>query len=308
MSDKSDRKLHVNSLMNFGDPWDSIIPNNDSTNLFIAGLGIIFNHYVAIPNPIYESNLGDLRRIFPEDDTTFNLDKRFDFIENGFLYKYTGQVWGIFQGNNKQFREIASGLYSSSGALITFNRYYRGSDKYASFAEYDKLIPCISGKDFFSVNWEKTQVSQTGINRLQFPACEIEYVIDSTGKFYYEGQDFKLENGHIKWISIKGADRPGIDPLSGKSRIISVRYKYKPTFYVKSLAHDIRMHASFDSQGEPQYPLSTTPEGDIVYKPGPSSVNIVADYIFLDRRTANEDRVDAQIEDDNSDNGNIGPR
>lgn len=308
MSDKSERKSHTNSLLDFDSVWDSVIPNNDATNLFIAGLGIIFNHYVAIPNVIHESNLGDLRRTFPEQSSPLNSDKRFDFIENGFLYKYVGQVWGIFQGNNKQFRDIASGLYSESGAFVTFNRYYRGTDKYASFAEYDKLVPCISGKEFFSVNWEKTQVSQTGINRLQFLACEIEYVIDSSGRFYYEGQDYKLENGHIRWTSKPGADRPGIDPNTGRSRVIGVRYKYKPTYYVRNLAHDIRMHVSYDSQGEPQYPLSTTPEGDIVYKPGPTSVNIVADYVFLDRRTQDDDTKDAQLEDDNSDNGNVGPR
>lgn len=308
MSDKSDRKSHINNLMDFESPWDSVIPNNDATNLFISGLGIIFNHYVAIPNPIYESNLGDLRRSFPEESTALNADKRFDFIENGFLYKFAGQVWGIFQGNNKQFREIASGLYTESGAFVTFNRYYRSSNKYASFAEYDKLIPCISGKEFFSVNWEKTQVNQTGINRLQFPACEIEYIIDSAGREYLENQDFKLENGNIRWISRQGADRPGIDPNTGKSRVISVRYKYKPTYYVRNLAHDIRMHPTIDSQGEPQWPMSTDTNGEIVYKPGPTSVNIVADFVFLDRRTADEDAKDAQLEDDNSDNGNVGPR
>lgn len=297
--DKSDRKPSdvKNVLMDFESPWDSVIPNSDATNHFISGLGIVFNHYVAIPNVIYESNLGDLRRIFPEELPATSPDKRFDYIENGFLYKYAGQVWGIFQGNNKQFREIPSGLYTQSGAFITFNRYYRNTNKYASFAEYDKLIPCVSGHQFFSVNWEKTQVSLSGTNRLQFLATEIEYVVDSAGRIYDQDVDYKLVKGDLCWISRPGADRPGIDPLTGRGRVISVRYKYKPTYYVKSLAHDIRMHASFDSQGEPSYPLSVQPNGDVTYKPGPSSVNIVADFVFLDRRTADENGPDAQLED-----------
>jgi hypothetical protein len=264
---------------------------------------MIFNHYIAIPNPIYEVNLGDLRRTFPEKD--FKGDKQFDFVENGFLYKFAGQVWAIFQGNNKKFADISSGLYGQSGAFATFNRYYRSSNKYVSLAEYDKLIPCISGKEFFSVNHEKTQVNLTGINRLQFKATEIEMVVDSSGRIYYEGIEFNLVDGYIKWID--NTDRPSLDPNSGKGRVMSVRYRYKPTFYVKMLAHDIRMHAALDSQGEPSYAIETLPNGDIQYKPGPISANLVADFVFLDQRTNDDERVDAQILED-EDNGNLGPR
>lgn len=304
MADNSDRKPEdiTNEILDFGSPWASVIPDNDATNNFISGLGIIFNHYVAIPNVIYESNIGDLRRIFPEELPNAVVGQKFDFIENGFLYKYAGQVWGIFQGNNKRFDHIASGLYTKAGAMCTMNRYYRKSNKYASFAEYDKLIPCVSGEHFFSVNWEKTQVSLTGINRLQFLATAIEYIIDSAGRMYEEGQDFELFKGDIKWLNKPNSDRPGIDPGTGRGRIIAVRYKYKPSFYVQTLAHDIRMSAIFDSQGSPNWPLQTDDQGNISYKPGPSSVNIVADFVFLDRRSANENGPDDQIQNDATDN------
>lgn len=309
--DVSDRKnsTHNNVLMDFGSPWDSIIPSNDATNNFISGIGMVFNHYVAIPNVIHESNIGDLRRLYDEDaNSQFVKNGQFDFIENGFLYKFKGQVWGIFTGNNKQFNQIASGLYSASGAFVTFNRYYRSTNKYASFMEYDKLIPCITGKEFFSTHFEKTTVNSTGINRLQFPACEIEHIIDSNGQEYLEGRDFDLMSGYIKWIDGTGANRPGIDWKTNKGRVIGIRYRYKPTFYVQALAHDIRMYASFDATGESNYSLSTKENGEIEYKSGPTSVNIVADYIFLDRRTAEPDKIDAQLDDDDSDNGNVGPR
>jgi hypothetical protein len=310
MSKTSDRKpeTHVNILMDYNSPWDAVIPNNDATNSFISGLGIVFNHYVAIPNVIHEANIGDLRRTFHEEDSNeFVNSKKFDFIENGFLYKYAGQVWGIFQGNNKSFRELASGLYSDSGAFVTFNRYYRGTNKYASFAEFDKLIPCISGSEFFSVNWEKTTANPTGINRLQFPACEIEHIIDNRGQEYIQGKDFKLESGYIRWIDSAAASRPGIDPMTGKSRVMAIRYKYKPTFYVRQLAHDIRITPTFNEQGDLINGLEVAPNGDIKYTPGPTSVAIVADFVFLDRRTPEPNEIDAQL-DTEDDGGNVGPR
>lgn len=307
MKKESDRTQHENILMDYNSPWDSVLPNNSATNNFISGLGIIFNHYKAIPNPVYEANIGDMRRTFPEEFNQDPNNPQFDFVEDGFLYKYAGQVWGIMQGNNKRFADLAGSLYAKAGAFVTFNRYYRGTDEYASFAEYDKLIPCVSGKEFFSVNWEKLTSNNTGINRLQFPACEVEYLVDNRGVEYFANKDFALENGYIKWLSLSNSNRPGIDPATGRGRVVSIRYKYKPTFYVQFLAHDMRIHATLNEMGELVNGLETLPDGSIQYKSGPPAVNIVADFVFLDRRTNEPDQVDSQLETQ-EDGDNVGPR
>lgn len=307
MSDQSDRKPAEfnNVLMDFNSPWSAIVNSTEASNMFIAGLGIVFNHYIAIPNVVGENLLGDIRRTFGEESKNqFGFDQQFDFIENGYLYKYAGQVWGIFQGNNKSFKELTAGLYSSSGAMITFNRYYRGTDKYVGFAEFDKLIPCISGKQFYSVNFQKLHSSMTGLTRLQFPACQIDFVIDSDGNIYEEVKHYVLEHGNIKWVS----GGPGVNFTTGKSKLISVRYRYKPTFYVNYMGHDIRISPTFDEMGNVDLSstLSTDESGNITYKPGPVSANVVADIVFLDRRSA-EPVEDVQINTE-EDGENVGPR
>src|SRR5271163_3811371 len=84
----------------FNVEWDQVILENSATNNFINGLGIVFHHFIAIPNPIGEHNMGDLRRTFGEEDQNqfdASINSQFQYIENGFLYKSVGQVWGIFQ-------------------------------------------------------------------------------------------------------------------------------------------------------------------------------------------------------------------
>lgn len=308
-SDNADGTI-VRFLQDFGSPWDQVNPSRVANDNFIAGIGIIFNHYVAIPNIIGEKYEGDLRRSYGEErQNQFASKNGFDFAENGFLYKLAGQVFGIWQGNSRSSQHIGPGFYGASGAYITFNVYYRGTDKYASFAEFDKLMPCISGKEFFSVNWEKITANPTGINRLQFKACEIEYIFDSDGVQYFESVDFTLTDGYIKWINDPiNANRPGIDPVTNKPKLLGVRYKYKPAFYVQSISHDIRIFQSFDDLTGTFAPnFSTDPTtGDVSYKKNPSSVQVVADIHYLDQRTTVDDAVDAQLNAE--DTPNTGPR
>lgn len=308
MPDQSDRKPEdiKNILMDYSSPWDSIVLNTEAENFFIAGLGIVFNHYVAIPNVVGEVNDGDLRRSYGlEDQNQFEFEKQFDFVENGFLYKFVGQIWGIFQGNAKDMRQVQAGLYSQSGASVTFNRYYRGTNKYVGLAPYDKLVPCISGEEFFSVNFEKVHAGTTGRTRLQYRACAVEFVVDSQGRMYSEGKDFSVISGDIVWKQQPGADHPGFDPISGKTRLISVRYRYKPTFYVQHMGHDIRICPTFDAHGNIDTIVNISDSGEITYKPGPISASLVADWVYLDRRTA-EEAPDQQIASE-EDGENVGP-
>jgi hypothetical protein len=305
MNDTSDRSPNdINVLMDFDSPWEAVIPSLDAENNFISGLGILFDHYIAIPNVLWEDTQGDIRRSFGEEGgNQFGLDQKFAFIENNFVYKYAGQVWGIFQGNTKDFRDLANGLYSESGAFVTFNRYYRNCDKYITMAEFDKLIPSVSGEQFFSVNWEKTVANSVGRNRLQYRAVKITNVIDTRGVEYVEGKDFVNDCGDLVWLNTPDASRPGINPKTGKGYLIAVRYTYKPWFYVKFLAHDVRISRSFDSvTGDYESPVDEN--GHLAYRPGPMAANIVSEYVFRDQRTVS-DEFDSQIQEGDD---NEGPR
>lgn len=295
MADQSDRKPgeYKDVPIIYDDPWNAVRPDAAAENLHIANQGIKFHHYMCVPDPLFQHEAGDVRHSFAADDGNeqFVANDRFH-RENGFIYVKTGVVYGTFMGNAKDFKAIAAGLYGSSGATISLNRYYVGTEQKINMSENDKLIPCELTSEFFSVNWQKFTHNPTGVDRLQFKACEILFLIDSDGIQYMPGRDFNLENGSIRWID--GADRPGLDTLSGKGKVCAVRYTYKPFYYVKMMLHDIRIRPVLNM------------DGGVEAKAGPVLATVQADWVYLDRRT-NDDKDPAAVVDEGT-GTNTGPR
>lgn len=294
-NDQSDRQegTFENIPIQFDRPWKAVRGDAEADNLMTTNFGIRFIHYACMPDPLYQVDLGGIRTSFDQEDNQQFSDNDKFHRENGFLYFRKGIIWGIFQNNSKDFRSIPSGLYSDSGATITLNRYYQDSDEKIKITENDKFIPCELPSEFFSVNWQKFDHNPTGYDRLEFKACEVVDLIDSSGVVYNQNVDFTIQDGNIHWTD--GANRPGLDSTSGKGKVCSVRYTYKPYFYVKMVMHDIRIRPAVDPD-----------TGQIVSKSGPLLVSIQADWIYLDRRTANDGDTAAQL--DAADTPNTGPR
>jgi hypothetical protein len=80
----------------------------------------------------------------------------------------------------------------------------------------------------------------SGNDRLEFPATDIlDNIIDSDGKIYFFNKDFKIGiNGTIEWIP--GGESPGINLETGDSKVLVVRYLYRPSWYVARLLKEIR--------------------------------------------------------------------
>lgn len=287
-NDQSDRKSFVNIPINYDTPWGAVRADSTAENSFIANMGILFAHYRAVPCPLGALEVGDIRHSHDHGPNS-KID-----CENGFIYTYAGDVWGIFQSNNKKYDFIPPGYYGNSVAIVTFNRYYRDSDKTAAMAEFDKLVPLESPKEFFGVSFQKIQHNPTGIDRTQFKVCSVEDLIDSDGRLYANGKDFIVnQHGNIEWIN--GGERPGIDNRTDKGKIYAVRYRYKPYFYVKAMLHELRVKPSMD-----------TLTGDITTKSGPTQCAVQVDFIFLANATDKSDAPDAMLEP--QDTSNTGPR
>lgn len=294
--DSSDRKkgTYNNVPINYSDPWDAVRGDANGENNFIAKtFGIKFEHWICIPDPLLQTSPGDVRHSFGYDDGNqqFMESDRFH-RENGFIYVKKGKVLGIFQGNSKDFKNLVAGLYDDSGATVSLNRHYQDSEEKIKVSENDKLVPCELSDEFFSVNWQKFTHNPTGVDRMQFKVCEVIFLIDSDGVQYLFGQDFKIENGSIEWIN--GGNRPGLDKKTGQGKTCSVRYTYKPYYYIKTVLHDIRIR--------PQI----TEDGDLKGKAGPVLVQVQADWIYLDRRNADDKDTASQL--DEGDGENSGPR
>lgn len=278
----------------FNNPFDSVHGHfTAENNLTSKTFGIKFMHYMCVADPILQNQQGDVRHSFGYDDgyQQFLDDPRFH-RENEFLYIKKGMIYGIFQGNSKDFKDIKAGLYSDSGAMVTLNRYYADSNEYVKVCEYDKLIPCEITKEFFSVNFQKFTHNPTGIDRLQYPVSDVLYLIDSDGVTYNVGSDYIVENGYLKWID--GGNRPGLNNQTHKGKVCGIRYTYRPYFYISRCLHDIRVRPEIQA------------DGSLQTKAGPITVQVVAEWIFLDSRNNSNDDPTAQL--DEGDGGNVGPR
>jgi hypothetical protein len=73
---------------------------------------------------------------------------------------------------------------------------------------------------------------------LDFPIKNVSDLIDSRGKRYFQGEDFNIENGLIRW-SLN--NNPGTDPKTNKGITYSIRYTYRPYFYISRMIHEIRV-------------------------------------------------------------------
>lgn len=277
-------------IINYDEPWNEVIPDGLGQDNFLISNGCRFRHYKALQCVIGKPDEGGIRH-----SHTHESDGNSDIhCENGFVYIYAGEVFGVFTGNSKQQTNTAPGFVNNSTAMVTFNRYYRNTDKLASFTEYDKLIPCENPKEFFHSNFENFEHNPQGLDRCQFKITELEYLFDSDGKFYTEGADFSINSlGQIAWLP--NARRPGFDNVTQKPKMISVRYKYSPYFYVKQMTHEIRIVPQFN-----QY------TGLMEQKKMPMQALVQVDWIFLQNETEKTTKPDQVISEPVGTNG--GPR
>lgn len=286
MADQNTNRLPIN----YDEPWNEVIVDGFGQDAFLVANGCRFKHYKALPCVLGQPDEGGIRH-----SHTHEQDGNSDVhCENNFVYVYAGEVFGVFTGNSKQQTNMAPGFLNNSTAMVTFNRYYRGTDKLASFTEYDKLIPCESPKEFFHSNFEKLEHNPQGIDRCQFKITEMEFLYDSDGKFYNEGTDFVINSlGQISWTST--GNRPGFSNVTDKPKIISVRYKYSPYFYVKQMMHEVRI-----------VPQVNPYTGEMQQKKMPMQALVQVDWVFLQDNTEKTTKADKEIEEPVGTNG--GPR
>jgi hypothetical protein len=277
----------------YDNPWFTVLGDRPANNLLIANWGIRFKHFIALPDPLFQKEIGALRMSHDQEENYQFITDTDDFYrENGFLYVFQGYVYGVFTSNKKDLLSIAASLENYSGAMLSVNRYYENSPDYCRIAEYDKLIPCDLPEEFHTVQWEKFNASRTNVDRLMFKVCRVQFLIDSDGVRYAQDQDFIItDKGVIQWNEGAG---PGSDTTTGIGKVCSVRYEYKPYFYCKSVLKDIRFWPSLGESGGPES------------RTAPQLVLVQSDWIFLDRRNANEN--DAEVQLNAEDGGNFGPR
>lgn len=274
MAKESSKKGNTFTVPTYSDPFESVLINKEATNSFIEGAGIRFMQFMALPDPSYKVEENAPRDSFNQNDYYRFEDNSGVFLrENGYIYYPKKIITAIFMNNSKNLQYIPAGLYNSSEAMLSVNGLYEEDSESVKISEYDKLVPLELSKNFYTVSWEQFKFSVNNVTKLQYPVDSVEILIDSNRREYKAGTDFKIEDGMLKW---SGGSTPGLDPKTGRGMICSIRYMYKPNWYVKSVAHDIRVMPKFLVDGA--YEISNR---------GPL-LTVVREAIFENKRNANE--------------------
>jgi hypothetical protein len=171
---------------------------------------------------------------------------------NGYIYTFAGNIICSFISNSKEIRQVDIGLIDSSSVTVTFPRYYEKSnpntpDVPVQPTQFDRLY--LKDNSITVVTKEKFACSEDGIEKLRYPVVHVIDLIDARAVRYSEGTDFDIVNGRIKWHPGK---TPGQDAQSKRGVVCSVRYSYRPFWYVQRMIHEVRVAQVEDDYGQRQ--------------------------------------------------------
>lgn len=256
----------------------------DAFDDFIRSQSLLFIHYRATRCPIGLIDKDDQRRPHEHHEN----------CSNGFIYTLAGEINAAFANNNKKDTLMDIGRMNGSSAVIVLPRFYEKSslsesDRPILVAPFDRLY--LKEDVIEVVHWQLNQYHVTGNDRLHFPVKTVIDLIDSRGNRYIQG-DFSVGQGNIVW----GDTNPGIDPETNKGRVYSIRYTYRPFFYIKELLHEVRL-----SQVEDEF------SGERKVVRMPQSALIQREYAFQNEQN-DPDAPESPRQQPGPAKGSFGPR
>lgn len=194
---------------------------------FIASHGIEFVHWKALPCPVGMIDPDDIMRRPHEHHAN---------CSNGFLYKRAGTFTTSFLQNTSDFKFIDPGLLDGSTVSICVPRFYDDAGGAVDVSQFDRLY---LKQEQVTVTTKHTFAHHvTGVDKLMFPVVAVDWLVDARGQEYALGVDFDIKGGQLVWRDQRA---PGVDPKTGKGQVCSVRYSYRPFWYVKTLPHEVRV-------------------------------------------------------------------
>jgi hypothetical protein len=209
----------------------------DAFDGFIRSQGVQMVHYRSMRCPVGMTD---------PDDTMRRAHEHHEDCSNSFVYTKAGEITCSFLSNQKESNFQDYGRLDGSTVQVTFPRFYDDKPETpVQMCQFDRLY--LKEEAITVVNWHTFAAHASGVNRLQFPAAEVHDLMDASGRRYAEGIGFTLRKGQIVWADGQG---PGVDPKTGKGVVCSVRYSYRPFWYVARMMHEVRVAQVEDEYGD----------------------------------------------------------
>lgn len=267
-------KPHATNEEQFDFPSDAVSFDPDAFDLAIRTQGVEMVHYTAMPCPV--------GMIDPDDN--FHPRGHHDGCSNGYVYTPAGTVICLFLSNSKESRGMDIGRVDSSTVTVTMPRFYEKDDPNAADipvqpAPFDRLYLKDEGITPV-VTWEKIACSDTGIDKLRYPVINVVSLVDARNVRHSQGVDFDVVEGKIVWRPGKS---PGLDLKSQRGVVCSVRYTYRPFWYVQRMVHEVRV-------GQVEDPFS----GDRVVMRFPQQMVLQREHVFENAQADSKAPADAR--------------
>lgn len=266
-----------------------IIPENqisfdpEAFDNLIKSQGARLIHYRAIPDPRGMTSRGDTHDTLGIRDSV-----------DGFIYKEAGCITVFFQNNPNSSDITERGMLEVASAYISIPRNYENSNEPVLIDKFDRFF--LKDIEIRVVTKQYLEASDTNIDRLQYPATCVEYIVDTNGVWYHEHTDFEIDkDGNIQWV---GQNRPGYNPKTGRGTVYSIRYRYTPFFVADHLVHEIRV-AQVTNQATFERSLERMPY----------QVFIMREKVFQDRnRDSNKKVQPPRAQQAPPSGGTLGPK
>ncbi len=205
-------------------PQPGIHFDGEAFDAVIRAHGVRLRHLRGMRCPVGMADPDDGRRPHPDHEG----------CANGYLYTPAGVVTALLQGNRVSRRESDIGVLDSSAAELSLPRTYDGVDAEAIESQIyvqpgDRFY--LDDEAILVVGSETLKATQSGTDRLVFPAVRIQDLIDDGGRRYAQGVDFDLVEGRLRWRAGK--------MLAGG--VYSVRFMYRPYLIVQEITHALRI-------------------------------------------------------------------
>lgn len=191
----------------------------------IKAHGVKMVHYRGIRNPVGMIDKYDPRR--PDSDNSG--------ASNGMIYTKAGCFSALFIGNSKNVKAMEGGMLNAATAQITPTIKYDHPDEDVYLSPMDRIY--LAEESILVPHQQLVEAHETGYDKLQFPVVKVLALIDANGKKYTES-DYSIQNGQIHWCDGAG---PSINPETGIGRIYSIKFLYRPYWYIDRLLHEIRV-------------------------------------------------------------------
>ncbi len=228
---------------------------------FLSSHGVKLTHFRALRCPVGLTDRHDQNQSH-EDHAE---------CSNGYLYTQAGDMSCFFLGNSQQPEWKDVGKLTVGMVQTSFPRFYDaapaggGGDS----GDGDPVDICVFDRFFLNESitvsyWQTVQYNPAGIDRLHFLATKVIDLVDNLGIKYKQDVDFKLQNGRILWFG----RAPGVDPENQRGRVYSIRYRYRPYFYLQRFVHEVRVSRQVDA------------DGNVTVVPLPQSGVLTREYMF----------------------------